>query len=49
MHSVAPMSSFVAKKLFQHFREAKSDTDQFNLQQEKKKFLNCRLEVILIK
>jgi DNA-binding NarL/FixJ family response regulator len=31
MHGGAPMSPFVAQKVFQHFRHAKTESEQFNL------------------
>jgi len=35
----APMSPFVAHKVFQHFRQAKSDSEQFNLTPREKEVL----------
>jgi DNA-binding NarL/FixJ family response regulator len=35
----APMSPFVAQKVFQHFRQVKTDSDQFNLTTREKEIL----------
>jgi DNA-binding NarL/FixJ family response regulator len=39
MQGGAPMSPFVAQKVFQHFRQAKSDSEQFNLTAREKEML----------
>ena len=39
MHGGAPMSPFVAQKVFQHFRRAKTDSEQFNLTTREKEIL----------
>lgn len=39
MQGGAPMSPFVAQKVFQHFRQAKSDSEQFNLTRREKEIL----------
>jgi len=39
MHGGAPMSPFVAQKVFQHFRQAKIDSEQFNLTSREKEIL----------
>ena len=40
MDGGAPMSPFVAQKVFQHFRQAKSDSEQFNLTTREKEILD---------
>ena len=40
MNGGAPMSPFVAQKVFQHFRQAKSDSEQFNLTTREKEILD---------
>ena len=44
MSGGAPMSPFVAQKVFQHFRQAKTDSEQFNLTTREKEIL-----VLLVK
>ncbi len=39
MHGGAPMSPFVAQKVFQHFRQTKIDSEQFNLTAREKEIL----------
>lgn len=39
MNGDAPMSPFVAQKVFQHFRQAKSDAEQFKLTAREKEML----------
>jgi len=39
MNGGAPMSPFVAQKVFQHFRQAKTDSEQFNLTTREKEML----------
>jgi DNA-binding NarL/FixJ family response regulator len=39
MNGGAPMSPFVAQKIFQHFRQAKTDSEQFNLTTREKEIL----------
>jgi DNA-binding NarL/FixJ family response regulator len=39
MNGGVPMSPFVAQKVFQHFRQAKSDSEQFNLTVREKEIL----------
>ncbi len=39
MNGGAPMSPFVAQKVFQHFRQAKTDSAQFNLTAREKEIL----------
>lgn len=39
MNGGAPMSPFIAQKVFQHFRQAKPDSDQFNLTPREKEVL----------
>jgi DNA-binding NarL/FixJ family response regulator len=39
MQGVAPMSPFVAQKIFQHFRRQSSIADSFNLTQREKEIL----------
>lgn len=39
MNGGAPMSPFVAQKVFQHFRQEKSDSEQFNLTAREKEIL----------
>ncbi len=39
MNGGAPMSPFVAQKIFQHFRQAKTDSEQFNLTAREKEIL----------
>jgi DNA-binding NarL/FixJ family response regulator len=39
MHGGAPMSPFVAQKVFQHFRQVKTGSEQFNLTSREKEIL----------
>lgn len=39
MNGGAPMSPFVAQKIFQHFRQVKTDSEQFNLTHREKEIL----------
>lgn len=39
MNGGAPMSPFVAQKIFQHFRQVKTDSEQFNLTLREKEIL----------
>lgn len=39
MNGGAPMSPFVAQKIFQHFRQVKTDSEQFNLTPREKEIL----------
>lgn len=39
MNGGAPMSPFVAQKIFQHFRQVKTDSEQFNLTAREKEVL----------
>ena len=39
MQGGAPMSPFVAQKIFQHFRQTKTDSEQFNLTPREKEIL----------
>jgi DNA-binding NarL/FixJ family response regulator len=39
MHGGAPMSPFVAQKVFQHFRQVKTDSEQFNLTKRENEIL----------
>jgi DNA-binding NarL/FixJ family response regulator len=40
MQGGAPMSPFVAQKVFHHFRQVKSDSEQFNLTKREKEILD---------